>query len=65
MLSLQDKEHQWESFRDGSQFGRHTWMTFQFFDVNAQRLIETLKLYMVISNKIQERDFASLLELTE
>jgi hypothetical protein len=24
MLSLEDKEKQWELFRDGAQFGKHT-----------------------------------------
>ena len=65
MLSLQDKERQWESFRDGPQFGRHTWTTLQFFDVNAHRLIETVKVYMTVFNKIQEKDFAYSMGLTD
>ena len=65
MLSLQDKELQWESFRDSPQLGRHTWITLQLFDINAHHLIETVRMYLTLANKIEDKKFMSLLDLTD
>ena len=52
MLSLEDKEKQWESFRDGAQFGKHTWITLQLFDINTHDIIVT-----VLANKVLDKKF--------
>lgn len=62
MLSLQDKEQQWESFRDSPKFGRHTWITTQLFDINARHLIETVGFYLTLASKKQDRRLTLFLE---
>jgi hypothetical protein len=63
VLTFQDKEQQWESFRDGPQFGMHTWTTLQFFEANMHQLLETSRIYLALALKIQDGNIMSLLEV--
>lgn len=54
MLTFQDKEQQWESFRDGPQFGMHTWTTLQFFDANMRQAGSILPLPLRYKMESQE-----------
>lgn len=65
VLTLQDKEQQWKSFRDGPQFGMHTWTTLQFFEANMRQLLETSRIYLTLALKIQDGKIKSLLEMKD
>jgi hypothetical protein len=57
MLSEQERLKKWESFRDGPDFGKHTWMTLQLYNINIGYLIRAAELYWIVIKRLESGDF--------
>ena len=54
MKTKEEKEAEWEIFRDGDKFGKYTYTTIYVFHVNLNYTIRTIELYSILIKKLDE-----------